>query len=121
MEIKDDMSFEKFRVGLSHSSLYLVHFVHDFHNHFQACGRDSATGSLASVFHRQERMPVPRFRYLGEETVLDRVELGTVRWIVHDKDAHSDAAGKVDKILLDNVMSAGVGSTAIQLVKSVAS
>ena len=111
--VKDDMSFEKFRVGISHGSIYLVHFVHNFRDHFQACGRDSAASSLASVFHRQERMPVPRFRYLGEETVLDRVELGTVRWIVHDKDAHSDAAGKVDKILLDNVMSARVGSAAV--------
>ena len=111
--VKDDMSFDEFRVGIPHGSISLVHLVHNFRDHFQASGRDGAASSLASVFHGQERMSVPRFRYLGEEAVLDRVELGTVRGIVHDKDTHADTAGKVDKVLLDNVMPARVGSAAV--------
>ena len=111
--VKDDMSFDEFRVGIPHGSISLVHLVHNFRDHFQASGRDGAASSLASVFHGQERMSVPRFRYLGEEAVLDRVELGTVWRIVHDKDTHADTAGKVDKVLLDNVMSARVGSAAV--------
>jgi len=32
---------------------------------------------------------------------------------VHDENLHSDAVGKIHEILLDNVVAAGVGSSAV--------
>ena len=87
--VKDDMFFDKFRVGISHGSLYLIHFVHNFREHFQACGRDGAFCSLASVFHGQERGGALCSRYLGEEAALNRVELGAVRGIAQYEDSHA--------------------------------
>lgn len=77
--VKDDITFDEFRIGFSHGSLYLIHLVHYFRKHFQAGGRDSASSSFTSVIHGHERGAAPGSRYLREEAVLNGVEFGAVR------------------------------------------
>ena len=89
------------------------YLVDDFGEDLQSVLRHGVCGPSASVDGGVERGSVPGVCYLGEEPVLDGVELGAVGWIVHDEDLHPGSVCDVHKVLIHNVVYAGVGTAAI--------
>ena len=111
--VEDDLPGKPFIERLTHLPLDFVRFVdnlcQDLETRFGHCFRSSA----ACIIDGIERRPAPRTRNLGEEAVLDGIELGAVRRIVHDEDFQANAVSKIHKVLLDDTVSAGVGSATV--------
>ena len=111
--VEDDLFFESVGEGVKYFSSGPVHFVDNLGKYLQTLFRHSVGSPAAGVCHRVEWCPAPGACYLGEEPVLDGVELGTVRRVVHDKDFHPDTVCETHQVLLDDAMAAGVGATAV--------
>ena len=111
--VEQDMVCEPFLERLSYLPAGLIRFVDNLGKDLQSLARHGACGSAAGVCDGVERCPAPGTCYLGEEPVLDGVELGAVRRVVHDEDFHPDAVGEVHEVLLDDAVAAGVGASAV--------
>ena len=111
--VKNDLFGESFLEGLAYFPLRLVHLVHDGGKDFETCLSDCLCGSLTGVDHGDQRCAAPGTRDLGEEAVFDGVELGAVRRVVHDEDFQPQPVGQVHEVLLDDMVSAGVGTAPI--------
>ena len=70
-------------------------------------------GSLSSVPQRHQRRTSPAAGNLREEPVLDGIELGTIRRIMHDEKPHAHPVCKVHEILLDDSVRTGVGASSV--------
>lgn len=111
--VKYNLRVESVMEGLAHLPSGLVNLVDNPRKHLQPLFGDSAGSPLARILGREQWCPAPGPRYLGKEAVLDGVEFGTVGRIVHDKNFHPDTVGKVHEILFDNIVPAGIGTSAI--------
>lgn len=63
---------------------------------------------VGSVPKRHQRCATPTAVDLGEEPVLNGVELGTIRRVMHDKKPYIQFIGEVHQILLDDSVRTGV-------------
>ena len=111
--VKDDLICEPVLERLAHLPAGFIHFVDNLGKDLQPLFGRGVRCPAAGVCGGVERCPVPGAGYLGEEPVLDGVELGAVRRVVHDKDFHPDAVGEVHEILLDDAVAAGIGPAAV--------
>ena len=111
--VENDLFGEPVVERLAHFPAGFIRFFDDFSQYFQPLFRHGVRGASASVGHGEERRSAPGAGYVGEEAVLDGVELGAVRGVVHDKDSHSDAVGEIHEVLLDDSVSAGVGAAPV--------
>lgn len=107
--VEDDLSGEPALKRLMHLPLGFIHLVYNLRKDFQSILSHGICRPAAGISDGEERHSAPRACYLGEETVLDGVELGAVRRVVHDEDFQADAVGEVHEVLLDDTVSAGVG------------
>ena len=111
--VEDDLSGEPCLKRLMHLPLGFIHLVHNFCKDFQPFLCHGMCSPEAGVSDREERRTAPGASYLGEEAMLDGVELGAVRRVVHDENLQPDAVGEVHEILLDDTVPAGVGAAAV--------
>lgn len=111
--VEDNQSGEPCMERLTHLPFGLIHLVHDFCKDIQSFLCHSSCRPAAGVRDGEERSPAPGACYLGEEAMLDGVELGAVRRVVHDEKLHANAVGEVHKVLLDDAVPAGVGCASV--------
>ena len=111
--VEDDLICKSVMERLAHLPACLICLVNDFGKDLQFLSRHGVCSPATGICGGVERCLAPRACYLGEEPVLDGVELGAVRRVVHDKYLHSDTVGEVHEVLLDNVVAAGVRSAAV--------
>ena len=111
--VEDDLFSESVLERLAHHPAGLIGFVNNLGKDLQSRSCRGVCCPAAGVCDGVERRPAPGARYLGEEPVLDGVELGTVRRVMHDKDFHPDAVGEVHEVLLDDAVSAGIRPAAV--------
>lgn len=78
--------------------------------HFQTCCRISEACSFSCILNGCQRRAVPTACDLGEEPVLNRIELGTIRRVMYYHYIHSNSIGQIHKVLLYNSMRAGIGT-----------
>ena len=107
--VEDDLSGEPVLKRHMHLPFGFIHLVYNLCKYFQPLFCHGICRPEAGIGDGEERHSAPRASYLGEETVLDGVELGAVRRVVHDEDSQADAVGKVHEVLLDDTVPAGVG------------
>ena len=111
--VEDDLSSESVTERLMNLPLCFIHLVHNLRQDFQPLLCHGTRRPAAGIGDGEEGCPAPGACYLGEKAVLDGVELGTVRRVVHDENLHADAVGEVHEVLLDNMVPAGVGPAAV--------
>lgn len=81
--------------------------------HLQSLLRGGHRGPVGSILQVQQWRAVPTAGDLREKPVLDGIELGTIQRIMNHKKSDTQFVGKVHKILLDDSVRGGVGSSAI--------
>ena len=107
--VEDDLSVEPFLERHMHLPLGFKHLVYNLRKDFQSLLCHGICRPAAGIGDGEERHSTPRACYLGEEAVLDGVELGAVGRVVHDEDFQAGAVGEVHEVLLDDAVPAGVG------------
>ena len=111
--IKTNTFGDAFPVLVSDSSSDLVDLRGNAREYFQASLRFGRRSPVTGILHGYERGAAPGASYLGEKPVFDRVVLRTIRRVVHHHYANPELFGKIHEVLLHNVMTAGVGTSAI--------
>ena len=111
--VEDDLISESDEERLIHFPFGFIHLVHNLSKDFQTFLRHGICSPAAGISDGEEWSSAPRAGYLGEEAVLNGVELGAVGRVVHDEDPHAKAVGKIHEVLLEDTVSAGVGTAAV--------
>ena len=83
--VEDDLSVEPFLERHMHLPLGFKHLVYNLRKDFQSLLCHGICRPAAGIGDGEERHSTPRACYLGEEAVLDGVELGAVGRVVHDR------------------------------------
>ena len=82
-------------------------------NHFQSLLRGGHRRSFFRIPKGHQRCSSPTACNLREEPVLNGIELGAIRWIMHNEQPDIQFVGKVHEVLLDDPVRTGVGTSSI--------
>lgn len=113
IRVENDPSGECLNKPVCDFSACFVNLVYHSGEDFQPCRGHGLRSPHAGIGDGDKRGTAPRACYLGEEPVLDGVVLGAVGRVMHDDNLHPDSVGKVNEVLLNNTVGAGVGAAAI--------
>ena len=111
--IENDAPGDFLLEGIPESSFCLVLFPGDVGIDLETGFGDRVGGALAGIQCGGQRGAVPASGYLGEKPVLDRVVLGAIRRIVQHENLDAESCREVKKVLLHNVVSAGIGAATV--------
>ena len=115
--VEDDLISESDEERLIHFPFGFIHLVHNLSKDFQTFLCHGICSPAAGISDGEVWSSAPRAGYLGEEAVFNGVELGAVGRVVHDEDPHAKAVGKIHEVLLEDTVSAGVGTPALHAIK----
>ena len=93
--VEDDLISESDEERLIHFPFGFIHLVHNLSKDFQTFLCHGICSPAAGISDGEEWSSAPRAGYLGEEAVLNGVELGAIGRVVHDEDPHAKAVGKI--------------------------
>lgn len=113
VRVKNDIPSEFPLIIVSDSPLQLIILLYDVDMHLESLYRCSLGCASCRILHRKEWSALPAPRDLGEESVLDGIEFGTIRRIMHYEYIHVNPFRKFHEVILDDPMGTGVGSTAV--------
>lgn len=111
--VEDDLCSEPVLERVKQLSFGFIRYVDNLRKYLQPLFGLGVCSPAASVGEGVERRSAPGAGYLGEETVLDGVELGAVGRVVHDEYLQADAVGEVHEILLEDAVPAGAGAAPV--------
>ena len=111
--VENDATCENLPIAVGDFPSCFVDFVDDTGEHLQTCIGYGFRSPFACVRDREKRLSAPRTGYLGEEPVFDWVVLGAVGRVMHHDNPHPDSVGERDEVLLDDVVGAGIGASAV--------
>lgn len=79
----------------------------------QPCFCPDSRSHLLCLLHRMEDSSFPSLGDLREESVLNRIPFGTIRWIMGNPDVNANVIRQTDKAMLEEPSSSRVGSASV--------
>ena len=113
IRVKNDLPSQTAFVVLINGSFDFIGFRVYIDMNSQTGIRGSHGGTSCGILQREERSSAPAAVDLRKAPVLNRIEFGAVRRIMHDEDVHAQSVGKLHEVLLDDAVRTGVGAASV--------